>query len=625
MEPRFGHDFSAVRVHSDTAAAASAHDLGAAAYTLGQHIVFGADRYRPETPAGGRLLAHELTHVVQGAVAGTGHLPLVSDPEDSAEREADAVASRFGRCDSAPPVSGRPAALIHRAPEIWFRGEAVGVPPARASGVLHDFGDGLYLTDSPGVAEEYAVTRAGDKPLTARLRSVAIEPERLGRVLDLTQDIRWQTFLKSHPTPLSPTNEELIRQANENYSRLFDEFVRINKIPVQEYDAIKGPEFVRGGTQICIRNPQIQAEVRAALTDLPMSTPGAPGGEVPAPTGVSKAAVTPAVEPGTVPQAPAPTMTTPEVAPPVEEPPVAVAGTVLGGIVKNAIFIAIGLIIQWGLSKLIQAAVEADITETLKEQLPQKLDKLKPKLDALRGKGDVFIWISYDYYYQRTPDPIIASMNPPFYEPGSVTNVGVHPGNEEINAEPSHQEYPEKISPERERVKVQNGFRVLLDNSFSKAQARARRERLQTSQQSPLQRLAPGTPQPASPAAPAPSPLHAPGPAPLQSFTPLPGAPGPSPLQEAIDKVRVARSMTEALLSRGEALEQRLGSGNPPSPEERKAFATDEEQWRLFATRAWDEYFKHNPNDEARAAFDELLHSEKYGGRLAQIHEHLGE
>jgi Domain of unknown function (DUF4157) len=272
MEPWFRRDFSAVRVHSDATAAASTHDLGAAAYTIGQHIVFGANRYRPETPAGERLLAHELTHVVQDAVADSDRLPLVSDPEDCAERQADAVASRFGRCDWAPPVSGRPAALIQRTPETWFRGEATGVVPIKPEGALHDFGDGLYLTDSPDVAGQYAMTRAGDKPLTARRLSVAIEPERLGRVLDLTQDIRWQTYLKSRASPVSPTMEELIRWGPENYSRLFDDFVRINKIPIQEYDTIKGPELLRGGTQICIRNRAIQAEVRAALTDLPMST-----------------------------------------------------------------------------------------------------------------------------------------------------------------------------------------------------------------------------------------------------------------------------------------------------------------------------------------------------------------
>lgn len=64
MEQRFGHDFSRVRVHSDVAAEQSARDVNAHAYTVGHDIVFGA-RFTPETHEGRRLLAHELTHVVQ--------------------------------------------------------------------------------------------------------------------------------------------------------------------------------------------------------------------------------------------------------------------------------------------------------------------------------------------------------------------------------------------------------------------------------------------------------------------------------------------------------------------------------------------------------------------------------
>jgi hypothetical protein len=66
MEPRFGHDFSRVRVHTDSRAAESAQAIGARAYTAGASIVFGAGQYAPHTEAGQRLLAHELTHVVQG-------------------------------------------------------------------------------------------------------------------------------------------------------------------------------------------------------------------------------------------------------------------------------------------------------------------------------------------------------------------------------------------------------------------------------------------------------------------------------------------------------------------------------------------------------------------------------
>ena len=65
MEPRFGHDFSQVKIHADAKAAESAQAIGARAYTVGRDIVFAAGQYAPGTSAGQRLLAHELTHVVQ--------------------------------------------------------------------------------------------------------------------------------------------------------------------------------------------------------------------------------------------------------------------------------------------------------------------------------------------------------------------------------------------------------------------------------------------------------------------------------------------------------------------------------------------------------------------------------
>jgi hypothetical protein len=67
MEPRFEHDFSHVRIHADGRAAAEARAANARAFTIGRDIVFGAGEYQPRTVAGRRLLAHELTHVVQQA------------------------------------------------------------------------------------------------------------------------------------------------------------------------------------------------------------------------------------------------------------------------------------------------------------------------------------------------------------------------------------------------------------------------------------------------------------------------------------------------------------------------------------------------------------------------------
>jgi len=65
FEPRFGFDFSRVRIYSDEQAANGAQSIGALAYTAGPNIVFGHGRYQPGTAEGRRLLAHELTHVAQ--------------------------------------------------------------------------------------------------------------------------------------------------------------------------------------------------------------------------------------------------------------------------------------------------------------------------------------------------------------------------------------------------------------------------------------------------------------------------------------------------------------------------------------------------------------------------------
>ena len=70
LEPSFGQDFSQVRVHDDSKAAQSASALNALAYTVGSHIVFGDGQYAPGTNEGNRLLAHELTHVVQQGTDG---------------------------------------------------------------------------------------------------------------------------------------------------------------------------------------------------------------------------------------------------------------------------------------------------------------------------------------------------------------------------------------------------------------------------------------------------------------------------------------------------------------------------------------------------------------------------
>src|SRR3954451_5289498 len=103
MESRFGHDFSRVRVHSDARAAESAAALNALAFTQGAHVVFGRGLYEPASPKGRRLLAHELTHVVQQRV-GAQLKDGVGEANDTYERHADEAAWRVTEGQSAAPL-----------------------------------------------------------------------------------------------------------------------------------------------------------------------------------------------------------------------------------------------------------------------------------------------------------------------------------------------------------------------------------------------------------------------------------------------------------------------------------------------------------------------------------------
>lgn len=72
FEPRFGHNFSDVRIHTGQRATAAANAVNAQAFTLDSDIVFGSNQYAPQTSHGKHLLAHELTHVVQQDAAPQG-------------------------------------------------------------------------------------------------------------------------------------------------------------------------------------------------------------------------------------------------------------------------------------------------------------------------------------------------------------------------------------------------------------------------------------------------------------------------------------------------------------------------------------------------------------------------
>jgi hypothetical protein len=110
MEPQLGADLSGVRVHAGGESAHAADQLGARAFTVGNDVHFGAGQFSPNTKEGDKLIAHELTHVVQGQKSGVqrkadsdAHATEeaeaqehVSQPDEPAEKEADAVADHVG-------------------------------------------------------------------------------------------------------------------------------------------------------------------------------------------------------------------------------------------------------------------------------------------------------------------------------------------------------------------------------------------------------------------------------------------------------------------------------------------------------------------------------------------------
>ena len=149
MEPRFGHDFSRVRVHTDARAAASAQTVQASAYTVGADIYFNAGAYRPATTGGRVLIAHELTHVLQQANSspGAGEDLTMGEASSIQEQEADAFADSFITAEKVP------WAVVFQAPTSLQRAcgaAAVGTPGGCTGrgGDIVDFGgssDRIFL------------------------------------------------------------------------------------------------------------------------------------------------------------------------------------------------------------------------------------------------------------------------------------------------------------------------------------------------------------------------------------------------------------------------------------------------------------------------------------------------
>jgi len=205
--PRFGRDFSGVRVHTGDRAAESARAVGALAYTVGPHVVFGAGRYRPETQGGRALLAHELAHVSQmptSPVDARGALELGS-PGDASERAAERAA------DAALNDQAVPDTL--RIPTRLQRTCAVGascLPPAppAGGGSATGFGLSVEAEEAPKRARRAAMSparqRATGHGLPARQLEIflnAVDPGLLASIhgIFVDQDMSTRVGMRTYP------------------------------------------------------------------------------------------------------------------------------------------------------------------------------------------------------------------------------------------------------------------------------------------------------------------------------------------------------------------------------------------------------------------------------------------
>jgi hypothetical protein len=154
MGRRFGYDFSRVRVHSGADAAESARDVHAQAYTVGQNIVFGAGRFSPGTDEGRRLIAHELTHVVQqsganpgvdGGEAFTGDEARTPAVPDNGGRPMEAPLRRFMESRLGHDFSG---VRLHTGRQAEESAKSVNAL-AYTAGQNVVFGAGGYAPDTP--------------------------------------------------------------------------------------------------------------------------------------------------------------------------------------------------------------------------------------------------------------------------------------------------------------------------------------------------------------------------------------------------------------------------------------------------------------------------------------------
>jgi hypothetical protein len=215
FEPRFGMDFSQVRVHTNDLAQQSARDLHALAYTVGSHVVFGSGSHAPASTAGRRLLAHELTHVVQQSQRRS---PLISNQSTQGLRQNAGFSISAG-----PPMSDVNIQAISTSRQSMSRQESAKTinarevevndrPPGQAftTGVPQDFQPLKHSESEQG--EDHQMRTTQIQPLSSTNEHIQRQVSQPCDSVADTQE-RWNRLVELQFMPPEANREERAHEA----------------------------------------------------------------------------------------------------------------------------------------------------------------------------------------------------------------------------------------------------------------------------------------------------------------------------------------------------------------------------------------------------------------------------
>jgi len=418
FEPRFGHDFSAVRVHSGSAAASSARALNSSAYTIGNAIVLGDGRFEPHSPAGRYLLVHELAHVAQ-----------------QADRAGAAPAVLIRRAPPVPPV---PAA----APPILGATSAGGETES-----LYHYGDleGTSIFNSP----------QGYPRLTNCDIAKSVEEAAKYTGSPVRDSVKFRYELKIDRAYFAKHFKNVATRSSG-----YSEFGTDQPIPVRYFrkvlTLVRGPSgstppVAGGGTAGGGVTGGGLGGGRPPLAPKPGSPTGtsaeggaegalskAPSGAVQGAEGGAEGAVAGAAARS-------------------------VLGAGLRFLTGAAIGAAIGMLAGLAYAALTRKLIEGDIRYTLQNIPEDRRQKIQARIDALPAGRKKFARVTLDYTMYRST---LGFLGPPdSYELRSVRLVNVHPGNEEIDFPSDVSETPGEMYPvlAARKVTVRISYTVPID------------------------------------------------------------------------------------------------------------------------------------------------------------------